>query len=97
MLQRRQLAGALPDLNVIPINKPHCKLDCSVVIDAVKVGSACEMAVLTDEVNPVKRHGLNRRSQPGRHPLRRVGFDYDRVDVIAIDALKRALLEADPR
>jgi hypothetical protein len=53
MLERRQLADALPDLNVIPINKPHCKLDCGVVIDAVKVGSACEMAVLTDEVNPV--------------------------------------------
>jgi hypothetical protein len=56
MLERRQLAGALPDLNVIPINKPHCKLDCGVVIDAVKVVAFVKMAVLTDEVNPVKRH-----------------------------------------
>jgi len=40
---------------------------------------------------------LNRRSQPARHPLHRVGLGYDLIDVIAIDALKRTLLESDPR
>ena len=37
---------------------------------------------------------LNRRSEPGRHPLHRIGLGDDLIDVIAIDALKRALLEA---
>jgi hypothetical protein len=40
---------------------------------------------------------LNRRAQPGRHPLHRIGLGDDLVDVIAIDALERAHLEADPR
>ena len=35
---------------------------------------------------------LNRRSQPGRYPLHRSGLGYDLIDVIAIDALKRAHL-----
>jgi hypothetical protein len=40
---------------------------------------------------------LNRRSQRGRYPLHRFGLDYDLIDVIAIDALKRAQLESDAR
>ena len=40
---------------------------------------------------------LNRRSQPGRYPLHRFGLDDHLVDVIAIDALKRAQLESDVR
>ena len=38
---------------------------------------------------------LNRRSQPGRYPLYRSGLADDLIDVIAIDALKRAQLESD--
>jgi len=33
---------------------------------------------------------LNRRSQPGTHPLHRIGLGDDLIDVIAIDALKQA-------
>jgi hypothetical protein len=40
---------------------------------------------------------LNRRSQLGRHPFHRMGLSDDPIDVIAIDALKRAHLESDPR
>jgi hypothetical protein len=40
---------------------------------------------------------LNWRSQLGRHPLHRIGLGDDLVDVIAIDALKRAHLESGPR
>jgi hypothetical protein len=40
---------------------------------------------------------LKRRAQPGRYPLHRIGFGDDLIDVIAIDALKRAQLEADAR
>ena len=40
---------------------------------------------------------LNRRLQPGRYPLHRSGLGYDLIDVIAIDALKRAHLKSDPR
>ena len=36
---------------------------------------------------------LDRRSQPGRHPLYRIGLGDDLIDVIAIDALKRAYLD----
>jgi hypothetical protein len=39
---------------------------------------------------------LNRRSQPGRYPLHRFGLGDHLIDVIAIDALKRAQLESDP-
>jgi hypothetical protein len=39
---------------------------------------------------------LNRRSQLGRQPFHRIGLGHDLIDVIAIDALKRALLESDP-
>jgi hypothetical protein len=44
-------------------------------------------------------HGgiLNRRSQPGRYPLHRFGLGDHLVDVIAIDALKRAQLGSDAR
>jgi hypothetical protein len=38
---------------------------------------------------------LNRRLQPGRNPLHRFGLSDHLIDVIAIDALKRAQLEAD--
>jgi hypothetical protein len=38
---------------------------------------------------------LNRRMQPGTHPLHRAGFGNDLIDVLAIEALKRALLESD--
>ena len=41
--------------------------------------------------------GLNRRSQPGRYPLHRFGLGDHLVDVIAIDALKRAQLGSDAR
>jgi hypothetical protein len=47
--------------------------------------------------SPENYGGLNRRSQPGRNPLHRVGHGYDLIDVIANDALKRARLESDPR
>jgi hypothetical protein len=40
---------------------------------------------------------LNWRSQPGRYPLHRFGLGDDLIDVIAINALKRAQLESDPR
>jgi len=40
---------------------------------------------------------LNRRSQPGRHPFHRMGFGDDLIDMVAIDALKPAHLESDPR
>ena len=40
---------------------------------------------------------LNRRSQPGRYPLHRLGHGDHLIDVIAIDALKRAQLESDAR
>jgi hypothetical protein len=40
---------------------------------------------------------LDRRSQPGRHPLHRIGLSDDLINMIAIDALKHALLESDPR
>jgi len=40
---------------------------------------------------------LNWRSQPGRYPLRRMGLADDLIDVIAIDAVKRAQVESDPR
>jgi len=40
---------------------------------------------------------LNRRSQPGRYPLHRFGLSDHLIDVIAIDALKRAQLESDAR
>ena len=40
---------------------------------------------------------LNRRSQPGRYPLHRFGLGDHLIDVIAIDALKRAQLESDAR
>jgi hypothetical protein len=39
---------------------------------------------------------LNRRPQPGTHPLHRMGLSDDPIDVIAIDALKRVHLESDP-
>ena len=38
---------------------------------------------------------LNRRSQPARYPLHRFGLGDHLIDVIAIDALKRAQLESD--
>jgi len=40
---------------------------------------------------------LNRRPQSGRHPLRRTAFADDFIDVIAVDALKHAQLEANAR
>jgi hypothetical protein len=40
---------------------------------------------------------LNRRSQPGRNPLHRFGLGDHLIDVIAIDALKRAQLGSDAR
>jgi hypothetical protein len=40
---------------------------------------------------------LNRRSQPGRHPFHRMGLGDDLIDMIAIDALKRAPLESETR
>src|SRR4030095_15984019 len=40
---------------------------------------------------------LNRRSQPGRHPFHRMGFGDDLIDMVAIDALKPAHFESDPR
>ena len=40
---------------------------------------------------------LNWRSQPGTHPLHRIGLDDDLIEVITIDALKHAHLEPDPR
>jgi hypothetical protein len=40
---------------------------------------------------------LNRRSQPGRYTLHRSGLGDHLIDVIAIDALKRAQLESDAR
>ena len=46
---------------------------------------------------PPTEGDLNRRSQPGRHPLHRVGLGDDLINMIAIDALKHALLESDPR
>ena len=48
-------------------------------------------------VEGAKRAGvLNRRSQPGGHPLHRIGLSDDLIDVVAIDALKRAHLESEP-
>ena len=45
-----------------------------------------------------KRTGiLVRRPQPGRSPLHRIGLGDEPVDVIAVDALKRAHLESDAR
>ena len=38
----------------------------------------------------VMRGILNRRSEPGRHPLHRIGLGDDLIDVIAIDAIKQA-------
>jgi hypothetical protein len=46
---------------------------------------------------PPTEGDLNRRSQPGRHPLRRIDLGDDPINMIAIDALKHALLESDPR
>jgi hypothetical protein len=46
---------------------------------------------------PPTEGDLNRRSQPGRHPLHRIGLGDDPINMIAIDALKHALLESDPR
>ena len=40
---------------------------------------------------------LSRRLQPGRYPLHRFGLGDNVIDVIAIDALKRAQLESDAR
>ena len=40
---------------------------------------------------------LNRRSQSGTHPLHRMGLGDDLIDVIAVDALKRAPLESETR
>jgi hypothetical protein len=39
---------------------------------------------------------LSWRSQPGRHPLRRLGLGDDLIDVIAVDAMKRAQVKSDP-
>jgi hypothetical protein len=40
---------------------------------------------------------LSRRLEPGRYPLHRFGLGDHLIDVIAIDALKRAQLESDAR
>jgi hypothetical protein len=39
---------------------------------------------------------LDRRPQPGRNPLHRVGFADNLIDVIAIDAPKRADIKSKP-
>jgi len=64
--------------------------------------SKVRLGLASEQVRPGTVDGtahaiiLNRRPQPGRYPLHRIGLGDELVDVMAIDALKRAHLESDP-